>query len=64
MRATPIQADPPDILEAPKDGGEGGGLLWNSITGSVQGDSGRFTVLHHVYCGGECGCVPLGDGSY
>ena len=47
-RWPPIQADPPDILEAPHDGGEGGGLLLDIIPGSVRGGVGRSALPHHL----------------
>ena len=47
-RGTPSQEAPPDILEAPYDGGESGGLLRDIIPGSALGDAGRSDILHHL----------------
>ena len=37
---TPIQETPPDILEAPHDGGDSGGILQEYIQGRMQGETG------------------------
>ena len=51
MRGTPIQEAPPDVLEAPHDGGESGGILRDSIQGRTwvtQGNPISPTIFNVV----------------
>ena len=44
------------------DGHKGGRLLQDRFPGSARGDAGISATPHHIYCGGECVGVQLGDG--
>ena len=63
-RGTPRQETPPDLLEAPRNGGESGGILRDRIKGRTRGDTGQSASPHHLQCGGGRGSAPLDDGSY
>ena len=47
-RGTPIQAAPPDLLEAAHDGGKGRGLLQDVFPGSMRGDAGIYALPLHI----------------
>ena len=61
-RGTPIQETPPDLLEAPHDGVEIGGIIQDSIQGRTRGDTGNPlspTILNLVVDAVVCHWVTV-----